>query len=99
MLARGLAARERSWYRGPICVPREVLHAARRALEVLDGRRVGRTRRCASEALAACAWAEAVAGDAEEAERLLAEVHRRGGRPGRATSCSSTASATRARSR
>jgi DNA-binding SARP family transcriptional activator len=62
------------WYHGPICVPAMVLECCREALALLD--RAGSTavpeRR---EALAALAWAEAVAGSVEEAERLLAEVH------------------------
>lgn len=67
-----------NWYRGPLCVPREVLRASRRVLELLeaDPRPDPSLRH---EALAACAWAEAVAGDPAEAEALLAEVHRRGG--------------------
>jgi tetratricopeptide (TPR) repeat protein len=72
-------ARARAWlrraraYHGPICVPRAVLDSARAAIELLD--------RCAqpawverSEALAAAAWAEAVAGSVDEAERLLEQL-------------------------
>jgi DNA-binding SARP family transcriptional activator/tetratricopeptide (TPR) repeat protein len=55
---------------GPICYPRVALDSARAALEL-----IGRTQLPAgeerSEALAACAWCEAVAGDVEEADRLL----------------------------
>jgi DNA-binding SARP family transcriptional activator/tetratricopeptide (TPR) repeat protein len=71
--------RARAWlrrgraYHGPICVPRAVLDSARAAIELLD--------RCAqparverSEALAAWAWAEAVAGSVEQAERLLEQL-------------------------
>ena len=56
--------------RGPVCEPRRVLEAARRALAVLDSAAAapGALR---AEALAACAWAEAVAGDAATAEALL----------------------------
>ena len=70
------AALARAWLRraaaarGPVCEPRRVLTAARRALAVLDaaGEAPDALR---AEALAACAWAEAVAGDAAAAERLL----------------------------
>ncbi len=72
-------ARARAWlrraraYHGPICIPRAVLISARTALDLLD-----RSEQPApaerSEALAAWAWAEAVAGSVEEAERLLAEL-------------------------
>ncbi|MBV8989490.1 MAG: AAA family ATPase [Solirubrobacterales bacterium] len=60
-------------YHGPICVPRAVLESARRALDLLaaGGPDADAER---SEALAAWAWAEAVAGSVEEAERLLAEL-------------------------
>jgi DNA-binding SARP family transcriptional activator/tetratricopeptide (TPR) repeat protein len=55
---------------GPICHPRVALESARAALEL-----IGRTRLPArderSEALAACAWCEAVAGSVEETDRLL----------------------------
>jgi tetratricopeptide (TPR) repeat protein len=55
---------------GPICHPRVALESARVALKLID-----RTRQPASqersEALAACAWCEAVAGSVEEADRLL----------------------------
>ena len=69
----------RAWLRqaranhGPICVPRTVLDSARTALELIElsGRPAPEER---SEALAAWAWAEAVAGSVEEAERLLAEL-------------------------
>ncbi len=72
MHARGWLRRGRA-YHGPICVPRAVLDSARRALELLgeSGRASEQER---SEALAACAWAEAVAGSVDEAERLLAEM-------------------------
>ncbi len=69
--------RARAWlrraraYHGPICVPRAVLDSARTAIELLDlSEQPARAER--SEALAARAWAEAVAGSVEEAERLLA---------------------------
>jgi DNA-binding SARP family transcriptional activator/tetratricopeptide (TPR) repeat protein len=69
----------RAWLRqaranhGPICVPRTVLDSARTALHLLErGEAAAREER--SEALAAWAWAEAVAGSVDEAERLLAEL-------------------------
>jgi DNA-binding SARP family transcriptional activator len=84
-VARGLLAgepvslarawlRSARWYHGLICVPRMVRECCREALAVLDriGAELAPERR---EALAALAWAEAVAGSIEEAERLLAEVH------------------------
>jgi len=71
-LARAWLRRARA-YHGPICVPRAVLESSRRALELLDG-----TGEPAPdehrEALAALAWAEAVAGSVEDAEHLLAEL-------------------------
>jgi DNA-binding SARP family transcriptional activator/tetratricopeptide (TPR) repeat protein len=66
--------RSARWYHGPICVPTMVRQCCREALALLDqaDRDVARERR---EALAALAWAEAVAGSVEEAERLLVEVY------------------------
>ena len=66
--------RSARWYHGPICVPTMVRQCCREALALLDqvGGDVVRERR---EALAALAWAEAVAGSVDEAERLLVEVH------------------------
>ncbi len=71
-LARAWLRRARA-YHGPICVPRAVLDSAKRAVELLDanGRPAPLER---GEALAAWAWAEAVAGDISEAERLLEEL-------------------------
>lgn len=63
-------------YHGPLCVPRQVLETSRRALALLDGVHADRER---SEALAACAWAEAIAGSLAEAERLLRELSETGG--------------------
>lgn len=69
--------RRARWYHGPICVPALVLECAGNALKLLDragaSAESGPQRR---EALAALAWAEAVAGSVEEAERLLSELHR-----------------------
>jgi DNA-binding SARP family transcriptional activator/tetratricopeptide (TPR) repeat protein len=59
-------------YHGPICAPRAVSDSARNALDLL-GRTEGSEEE-RSEALAACAWAEAVAGSVDEAERLLVEL-------------------------
>ncbi|HWC86381.1 MAG TPA: AAA family ATPase [Solirubrobacteraceae bacterium] len=71
-LARAWLRRARA-YHGPICVPRAVLESCRVALELLgDGGEMAAQER--REALAALAWAEAVAGSAEEAERLLAQL-------------------------
>ena len=66
--------RSARWYHGPICVPTMVRQSSREALALLDemDADVVRERR---EALAALAWAEAVAGSVEDAERLLVEVH------------------------
>jgi DNA-binding SARP family transcriptional activator len=66
--------RRARWYHGPICMPTLVSESCRGALEVLDAGNVEAMpeRR---EALAALAWAEAVAGTSEEAERLLVELH------------------------
>jgi DNA-binding SARP family transcriptional activator len=68
-LARGWLRRARA-YHGPICVPRAVLESAGHALALLGpDDQAARAER--SEALAASAWAQAVAGSVEEAERLL----------------------------
>ena len=69
-LARAWLRRARA-YHGPICVPREVLESAREALALLGD---GGSPEERSEALAARAWAEAMAGDVEKAERLLLEL-------------------------
>jgi DNA-binding SARP family transcriptional activator/tetratricopeptide (TPR) repeat protein len=68
--------RRARWYHGPICFPALVLESARNAIELLD--RAGasvESEPLRREALAALAWAEAVAGSVEEAERLLSELH------------------------
>jgi len=66
--------RKARWYHGPICVPTMVSESCREALALLEraDQDVVAERR---EALAALAWAEAVAGSVEEAERLLVAVH------------------------
>jgi tetratricopeptide (TPR) repeat protein len=71
-LARAWLRRARA-YHGPICDPRRVLDSARHVLELLDlAAQPAPEER--SEAIAARAWAEAVAGSIDEAERLLAEL-------------------------
>ena len=62
-------------YHGPICVPRAVLESARAALELIE-RSAEPAPDERSEAMAACAWAEAVAGSVDEADRLLEEISR-----------------------
>jgi DNA-binding SARP family transcriptional activator len=71
-LARAWLRQARA-YHGPICFPRGVLESCRTAIELLDGagRPAPEERR---EALAALAWAEAVAGSVEDAEALLAQL-------------------------
>ncbi len=63
-------------YHGPICVPRAVLESARNAITLLERLELPAEAE-RSEALAACAWAEAVAGSVDEAERLLSELNTR----------------------
>ncbi len=71
-LARAWLCQARA-YHGTICFPRAVLECARSALEQLDqAEQPAPSER--GEAIAACAWAEAVAGDVDEAERLLAAL-------------------------
>ena len=55
---------------GPICFPRIARDSARAALELIERADVEASEE-RSEALAACAWCEAVAGSVEEAERML----------------------------
>jgi DNA-binding SARP family transcriptional activator len=62
-------------YHGPICIPRAVLDSARAALELIEqSAEPAPDER--SEAIAACAWAEAVAGSVDQADRLLDEISR-----------------------
>ena len=64
--------RRAGWYHGSLCVPALVGASCREALTLLsDDPATASDRR---EALAALAWAEAIAGDADEAERLLAQL-------------------------
>jgi DNA-binding SARP family transcriptional activator/tetratricopeptide (TPR) repeat protein len=67
------------WNRGTLCRPHEVLDSARRALAALDIHSPQDTV-IRSRALAMAAWAEAITGDPDEAERLLAEVQHVAGR-------------------
>ena len=71
-LARAWLRRGRA-YHGPICAPRTVLDSCTAALKLLEKthQEAVKERR---EALAALAWAEAIAGSVEEAERLLAQL-------------------------
>ncbi|MFD6352046.1 ATP-binding protein [Nocardia tengchongensis] len=61
------------WLRGGICHPREARRSYQAALDVLD-RVPGADPWIRVEALAGMAWAEAVAGDPEQAAALLREV-------------------------
>jgi DNA-binding SARP family transcriptional activator len=63
------------WNRGALCRPHEVLAAAAQAVTALDGAGSAAPE-VRADALASGAWAEAIAGDPDEAERLLEEVHR-----------------------
>ena len=74
-LARAWLRRARANH-GPICFPRVVLDSARTALELLvvSGLPEPAISEEHSEALAAWAWAEAIAGSVDEAERLLAQL-------------------------
>ena len=72
LLARAWLRRARA-YHGPICVPHAVLESADKATEQLE-RIADPPAEERSEALAASAWAEAVAGDVDQAERLLGQL-------------------------
>jgi tetratricopeptide (TPR) repeat protein len=65
--------RRSRWYHGPICYPHGVATVSRRVLEVLD-RLTGDHTAARAEATAALAWTEAIAGDVDRADELLAEV-------------------------
>ena len=58
---------------GPICFPRVARDSARIALKLIERAGIEASEE-RSEALAACAWCEAVAGSVEEAERLVAQL-------------------------
>jgi len=61
------------WLRGGICHPRESLRSYRAALDFL-GRGGDSDPLILTESLAGMAWAQAVAGDAGEADKLLVEA-------------------------
>jgi tetratricopeptide (TPR) repeat protein len=61
------------WLRGGICHPRESLRSYRAALDFL-GRGGDSDPLILAESLAGMAWAQAVAGDAGEADKLLVEA-------------------------
>jgi len=63
------------WLRGGICHPRESLRSYRAALDFL-GRGGDGDPLILAESLAGMAWAQAVAGDQGEADKLLIEVER-----------------------
>jgi DNA-binding SARP family transcriptional activator len=63
------------WNRGALCRPHDVLESSRRALQALDDAGV-QAPDIRAGALAVAAWAEAIAGDPDAAERLLEDVHR-----------------------
>ncbi len=71
------------WLRGGVCHPRESRRSYQNALDVLD-RDPSSDLPARAEALAGLAWAEAVAGDPAEVDRLLAQADRilGGDRPG-----------------
>jgi DNA-binding SARP family transcriptional activator len=69
----GAWVRRGHWLRGGICHPRESLRSYRAALDFLD-RSDSPDPLIRAEPLAGMAWAEAVAGDAREAQVLIAEA-------------------------
>jgi DNA-binding SARP family transcriptional activator len=71
-LARAWLHRAR-WMRGALCFPRASRDAYRTALAILDEAALAAPDDRA-EALAGLAWAEAVAGDAEVVDELLAQI-------------------------
>jgi DNA-binding SARP family transcriptional activator/tetratricopeptide (TPR) repeat protein len=71
-LARAWLRKARA-YHGPICWPRGTLECCSAALKLLD-QVDSPAQEERHEALAGLAWAEAVAGSVEEAERLLARL-------------------------
>lgn len=62
------------WMRGALCFPRAARAAYSTALEILDDAALAAVDERV-EALAGCAWAEAVAGDAEGVDELLTQLH------------------------
>jgi DNA-binding SARP family transcriptional activator/tetratricopeptide (TPR) repeat protein len=71
-VARAWLIRARG-YRGPVCAPRAALESARTAMMLL-GATSEPARLERDEALAVCAWAEALAGDVEKADLLLGQL-------------------------
>ena len=69
------------WNRAALCRPREVLESARHALQALDAAGLEHAE-IRAKALAISAWAEAVAGDPDAADRLLQDVQRVAGGAG-----------------
>jgi DNA-binding SARP family transcriptional activator len=69
----GAWVRRGNWLRGGICHPRESLRSYRAALDFLD-RGGNRDPLIMAELLAGMAWAQAVAGDPQEADTLLREA-------------------------
>ena len=69
----GAWVRRGHWLRGGICHPRESLRSYRAALDFLD-RGGNRDPLIRAESLAGMAWAQAVAGDPDEADALLGEA-------------------------
>ena len=67
--------------RGALCRPREVLASARHAVHALDAAGLEHAE-LRAKALAIGAWAEAIAGDPDAADRLLQDVQRVAGRGG-----------------
>ena len=72
------------WLRGGICHPRESLRSYRAALDFL-GRGGDSDPLILAESLAGMAWAQAVAGDASEADKLLVEAESLLGEVGQAS--------------
>ncbi len=74
LAGRGAAhARAAQWYSGALCHPQRTVDEAQAALELLAGID-GPAPDILGSALALGAWGEAVAGDTEEADRLLARL-------------------------
>jgi tetratricopeptide (TPR) repeat protein len=71
-VARAWLQRARA-YSGPICDPRAALESANEAIALIEAT-VEPARKERDQALAVCAWAQAVAGDVAKAELLLAEL-------------------------
>lgn len=71
------------WNRGAVCRPHEVLESARHVVAALDDDDADvEDAGIRAKALAMGAWAEAIAGDPDAADRLLEEVQRAVGRGG-----------------